>query len=171
MRYLASAVALTMVAVASPGSAGPEKVTLPPASKRQVFLGAVDRPDVKQVREIFTSLETTKAVRPDQPLPDGAVLTMEIYAANVDDKGELVKDASGRLSKGELTAVFVMEKRAGWGTEYPKDIRNGEWEYAQFTPDGKPGPADTKACFLCHKPQAEQDYIFSFPKLLGSSAR
>ena len=27
-----------------------------------------------------------------------------------------------------------MEKRKGWGTEYPDNIRNGEWEYQAFTP-------------------------------------
>jgi plastocyanin len=48
-----------------------------------------------------------------------------------------VKDAGGRFQKGDLVAYTVMEKRAGWGTEYADDIRNGEWEYAVFGADGK----------------------------------
>jgi len=28
-----------------------------------------------------------------------------------------------------------MEKRAGWGAEYPADLRNGEWEFSMFKPD------------------------------------
>jgi hypothetical protein len=64
MRCLSIAVAVSMLAVASPGSAGPEKVTLPPASTRQVLLGAADGPVVKQLRDVFTSLQTRKATRP-----------------------------------------------------------------------------------------------------------
>ncbi|MGH7374119.1 MAG: cytochrome P460 family protein [Candidatus Rokuibacteriota bacterium] len=166
MRPIAIALALASIAIASPGSAGPEKVGLPAPAKRQVFLGTVDRPDVKQVREVFASLDTVNAARPGQMLPGGSVLTMDIYAAKLDEKGEPLKDAAGRLTKGSLTAVFVMEKRAGWGAEYPVELRNGEWEYARFDAAGKPGPADTRACLQCHKPKADQDYVFSMPKLL-----
>ena len=41
-----------------------------------------------------------------------------------------------------------MEKRGGWGTEYPEDIRNGEWEYQAFTAERKPNEkANLTACF------------------------
>lgn len=59
-----------------------------------------------------------------------------------------------------MIAVTVMEKRAGWGAEYPADLRNGEWEYARFTPDGKLNTgANDKACFQCHKPHEKQDFV------------
>ena len=46
-----------------------------------------------------------------------------------------------------------MEKRTGWGTEYPDDIRNGEWEYQAFKADKSPNTAaNLTACFNCHKP-------------------
>jgi hypothetical protein len=61
-----------------------------------------------------------------------------------------------------------MEKRAGWGAEYPDDMRNGEWEYARFTADGRTGPADTRPCLACHKPKASQDYVFSAEQLIGA---
>jgi len=35
-----------------------------------------------------------------------------------------------------------MEKRTGWGRDYPDALRNGEWEYRVFTADKKP---DTKS--------------------------
>jgi hypothetical protein len=93
---------------------------------------------------------------------------MEIYAARTADRGEPLRDGNGRLVRGDLTAVFVMEKRAGWGAEYPDDLRNGEWEYARFTADGRSGPADTRACLGCHKPKAAHDYVFSSEKLIGA---
>jgi len=58
----------------------------------------------------------------------------------------------------------VMEKRAGWGADYPADWpRNGEWEYSAFTADGLPNAkanANNKACFTCHLPHAD-------PRLAG----
>jgi len=169
MRVLALALGLALLVFTAPGSAGPDKVQMPAPAKRQVFLGRVDRPDVKQVREVFSSIDTIKAAKPGQMLPSGSVLTMDIYATKLDGKGEPLKDEAGRLVKDKLTAVFVMEKRAGWGAEYSEALRNGEWEYARFTADGRPGPADTTACFQCHKPKADQDYVFSMPKLSGAA--
>ena len=65
-----------------------------------------------------------------------------------------------------------MEKQRGWGADYPADWpRNGEWEYAVFTPDGRPnekGNANNKACFTCHLPHAKQDFVISLAKLNGT---
>jgi hypothetical protein len=59
-----------------------------------------------------------------------------------------------------------MEKRAGWGAEYPDDIRNGEWEYQAFKADKTPNDkAVLKNCFTCHKPYDKQDFVFSFDKM------
>jgi hypothetical protein len=61
-----------------------------------------------------------------------------------------------------LTGIFVMDKQAGWGAEYPDDIRNGEWEYARFTPEAQRHPnADTTPCFQCHKFVSGQDFVFT----------
>lgn len=62
-----------------------------------------------------------------------------------------------------------MEKRTGWGTEYPEHLRNGEWKYARFGSDGKPpATVDTKPCFECHKPMSGQDFVFTFPQLVAA---
>jgi len=91
------------------------------------------------------------------------------FKARVNDKGELVKDPNGRLVKGELDRISVMEKRAGWGAEYPENIRNGEWEYALFRADGaRNETANVKACFECHKPKGSQDFIFKTEELKAS---
>ena len=83
-----------------------------------------------------------------------------------DDKGELVKDPNGRLVKGNLDRIGAMEKRAGWGSEYPDEMRNGEWECALFGPDGtRNEQANLKACFECHKPNSGKDVGFTFDKL------
>ena len=86
-------------------------------------------------------------------MPDGTVLTLVQYRAKLGADGNPEKDANGRFIKGDLVAYTVMEKRKGWGTEYPDDIRNGEWEYQAFTAAKQPNPnAKLVACFECHKP-------------------
>ncbi len=45
-----------------------------------------------------------------------------------------MKGPDGRFVKGDVIAYAVMELRTGWGTEYPAEWRNGEWEYASFPP-------------------------------------
>jgi hypothetical protein len=94
---------------------------------------------------------------------------MEVYQAKLNPAGEPLKDANGCFLKGELTGIFVMENRIGWGAEYPNDLRNGEWEYARCGPDGKaPANVDTKPCFQWHKPMSGQDFVFTFLQLVGA---
>jgi plastocyanin len=82
-----------------------------------------------------------------------------------------VKDARGRFRKGDMIAAAVMEKRAGWGTEYPADLRNGDWEYAVFSPAGVLNEkANYKACFECHKPHEKQDFVISLAALRGEAS-
>lgn len=62
-----------------------------------------------------------------------------------------------------------MEKRAGWGVEYPEDIRNDEWEYALFRAAGSRNEqANIKARFQCHKPKSAQDVVFTFSQLVSA---
>jgi plastocyanin len=64
-----------------------------------------------------------------------------------------------------------MEKRAGWGAEYPAEWRNGEWEYAAFNAAGVLNDkANYKACFECHKPHEKQDFVISQAALRSVSA-
>jgi hypothetical protein len=165
----ASAIALLLLATAS--SAGPEKVAFPVGYKtNQVLYTTVDRSDNKTVRDLYASREAVQMARAGQPLPSGSVITMEVYKARIDDKGAPLQDANGRFMKDALTGIFVMEKRTGWGTEYADDLRNSEWEYARFTPDGKPfEKGDTTACLQCHKPMSGQDFVFTMPQLIGAS--
>jgi Cytochrome P460 len=165
-RLLLVFVAMLLLVVTST-IAGPEKIVFPSSYKSHVRYATVDRPDNKTVREVYISPESAKAVNPGEPLPHGTVITMEVYRARVDEKGDPVKDAAGRFIKGDLTGIFVMAKQADWGADYPDDLRNGEWEYARFTPEGQPhANADTTPCFQCHKPLSGQDFVFTQPQLL-----
>src|SRR4029078_6797631 len=117
-----------------------------------VLYTTVDRPDNKQYRELYSTPEAIAALKAGQPIPSGTVLTLVQYKAVLNAAGDPEKDANGRFMKGDLIGYAVMEKRTGWGTEYPDEIRNGEWEYQAFKADKTVN--DKAAQELLHLPQA-----------------
>ena len=162
-----SVAALAAVSLTVAVRAGGDKVVFPENYAKGVLYTTVDRPDNKQYRELYTSKAAIDAVKAGQPIPDGTVITMVNYKAKLNAAGEPEKDANGRFIKtDELAGIAVMEKRAGWGAEYPDDVRNGEWEYQAFKADKTVNDkANLKACFTCHKPLDKQDFVFSFDKM------
>jgi plastocyanin len=159
---------LSAFAVSTAAVAGPEKISFPQDYLKGLLYQTLDRPDSKQYRELYTQAEVVDAVRKGRPIPHGAVITLVQWSVQVDDKGVPLKDANGRFIKKDIIAHTVMEKRAGWGAEYGPEMRNGEWEYAAFTADGRPNEkanANAKACFTCHLPHAKQDFVISLAKL------
>ncbi len=163
-------VAVTVAALVVPSAAGPDKVKFPANWKDHVLYSVVDRHDTKQYRELYASTQAAvDAMKAGKALPGGTVLTLVQYKAQVDAAGAPVKDPKGRFVKGDLIALTVMEKRAGWGAEYPAEWRNGEWEYAAFNPAGVLNEkANYKACFECHKPHEKMDYVISLAALRGA---
>ena len=165
---LAVAASCGALAAAMQVKAGGEKVSFPEGFEKGVMYATLDRYDIKQFRELYANKEAVDAVRAGRPIPSGTVLTLVQYKARVDAQGNLLKDAKGRFMKGDLIAYAVMEKRTGWGTEYGDDIRNGEWEYSVFGADGKfNDKANYKACFQCHKPHDQIDFVISYPAMAG----
>ena len=160
-----AAAAISQVLVAP----GPNKLAFPENWSKASLYATVDRPDTKQYREFYTSAEALAAVRAGKPIPDGTVLTLAAYAAQLDAAGNPVKDANGRFIKDKLVAVNSMQKGKGWGDDIPVAIRNGDWVYQSFTPDGKVNDkANLTSCYQCHLPFAKDDYLTNLAKLNGS---
>ena len=154
------------LAIAMQARAGGDKVAFPADYAQGVLFTTVDRADNKQFREFYGSAAALDAAKKGQSLPSGTVLTMVQYAAKLDAQGNPEKDANGRFIKTNIVAYTVMEKRTGWGTEYPDNVRNGEWEYQAFKADKTPNTAaNLTACFNCHKPLDKQDFVFTYDKL------
>ena len=124
-----------------------------------------DRVPKKQVVEVFANQVAVDSARGAATMADGSVLVMEVYKAAVDAQGEAKKMDNGRFEKGDLAAIVVMEKQAGWGAAYADEIRNGDWEYAKFKANGEASGDDTKACFECHKPLETSNFVFTFAEL------
>ncbi len=136
-----------------------------------VLYMTLDRPDNKQYRELYTSPAAIEAAKNGQPMPSGTVITLVQYAAKLDASGNPEKGADGRFIKNNLIGYTVMEKRTGWGTEYPDTMRNGEWEYQAFKADRTPNTAaKLEACFNCHKPiDASKDFLFSYDRMKAAA--
>ena len=151
--------------------AGGDLVAFPEGFEKGVLYATIDRFDIKQFRELWANKAAVDAVRSGMPIPSGTVLTLVQFRARVDAKEVPVKGPDGRFVKdGGPIAFTVMEKRTGWGTEYPPEWRNGEWEYQAFTVDKKPNPkANLKACFECHKPHEKLDFVMSLASLSGTA--
>ena len=173
-----AAAALTSISaalVAVTAQAGGDKVAFPENYASGALYTTVDRADNKQYRELYVSpAAAIEAAKKGEPLPSGTVITLVQYAAKLGADGNPEKDANGRFIKGNLLAYTVMEKRTGWGTEYPDNVRNGEWEYQAFKADKTVNDkAKLANCFTCHKPLDKQDFVFSFDaiKAAGSKPR
>ncbi len=87
MKRLIPVLATALLLVASSAMAGPEKVAFPPYQNHVLYTVA-DRPDIKEVRDVYANPEAFKMARAGQPLPSGTVLTFVHFKARVDDKGE-----------------------------------------------------------------------------------
>jgi len=106
----------------------------------------------RQIRKVWGN-NIAASVSPGQTFnfPYGSVILFESYTVKEDSAGEPVLDENGRFIPVNLTTLFVMRKERGFGEDY-KQIRNGEWEYVAYRPDGSYSnpPSATGACALCH---------------------
>jgi len=163
---MATSAAVTL-AILGPVSAGGDKIAFPESYASGVMYMTFDGAANKTFRELYTSPAAFAAAKQGEPLPSGTVITMVQYAAKLDASGNPEKDANGRFIKTDtIVGYAVMEKRVGWGTEYPDNVRNGEWEYQAFKADKTVNTgAKLGACFECHKPHDKQDFVFSYEKL------
>jgi Cytochrome P460 len=129
-------------AVASQARASRELVKFPARYADDVHYATVTRGGIRE--EIFATSAAIETAKKGQALPSGTVITMEDYR------------------DGKLFRYIVMEKRAGWGAEYPPEQRNGEWEFQAFNADKTVNEAENVArCFSCHKSQSAQDFVFT----------
>lgn len=130
-------------------------------------LYTLDNNQNRQIRVIWAN-DVAQTVDSTQPwnFPYGSVLVFEDYAPQLDDAGDPVLDANGRFIPTNLRTVFVMKKDHGFGTEYGV-IRNGEWEYVSYNPDGTYAtpPAGSGTCAVCHMTGSSQPLTAKLPAM------
>ncbi|HET6465202.1 MAG TPA: cytochrome P460 family protein [Nitrospiria bacterium] len=122
------------------------------------FLTAVQRPDIKQVRDLYVNSTGERTARGEEFL-NGTVFVMENYKARENPDGTLAKGSDGNLVKGELAKIFVMAKGKGWGQDVSDNAKTGWWVYSAYGPDGKPSAEDFIKCRSCHFPLGQKDFV------------
>ena len=160
-----------MIGLVSSSHAGPERIALPEEYRASfVHVKTLDKrdqdPDV--VRQIFLDPKAALVAQPGAPLPEGTRLVMVDQFAAVDANGTTIIDRDGRMvPTGKLKKIFVSEKQTGFGDEYSEDLRNGDWEYSVFMPDGSRWPdVNFDKCRECHLQAQHTDFTFSvFPNM------
>lgn len=153
-------------AIATTAFAAEERIAFPGDYKSFNNYLSLDRTgNEDQIIRLFANSIASKGPDAEGKLPEGSVLVGEIYKAKVDKDGKPVESTLGRRLRSELKAIAVMEKRAGWGATIPEEFRNGDWDFALFSPDGKRLNKDLNGCRSCHAPYAETDHLFSYEHL------
>jgi hypothetical protein len=162
--------ALAVLSAIAPVGAGADKVAFPADYAKGVMYASHDLIDAKEFREFYITSTALDAVRKDQSLPSGTVITLARYNVQLDARGNPVKNDNGRFIKTNLKAFRVMEKRVGWGSEYAPSKRNGEWEYQAFLVDGKVDErANLDSCFRCHKSGDSVNFMFTAAQLKSAA--
>ena len=106
----------------------------------------------------YANTVALRAAKAGQPLPSGSILIQASYQTQ--------KDASGQEVPGAIQSYSAMESRNGWGAAIPVLLRNGDWDYALFTAEGKRRDQLNQApCLACHKPQEANSFVFTLDRL------
>lgn len=134
------------------------------------FLSAVQRPDVKQVREIYVNATGYNA-KAGQPFSHGTTFVMENWAVQVDAAGNPVTGADGKLVKDKLLRVFVMSKGEGFGSAAIPELRNGDWAYAAYDAAGAKTADPLGACRACHLPLANKDFVHRYDEFFAARSK
>jgi cytochrome c553 len=139
------------------GPAIPSRMTMPAKFPAGFTVYQTENEDGTITRRYANSI-ALKAAKAGQSLPNGSILFQVSYKAE--------KDSSGKEVAGAVQSYSAMESRAGWGNGIPLLLRNGDWDYAVFAPDGtRRDQLNQAPCMACHKPQEANSFVFTLEKL------
>jgi len=126
------------------------------------FVKTIDKPS-GHVREIYMN-PTGQSATKGEGFPSATQSVMEIYVARKNAAGDPLLDDNGRMIKGSLEKIFVMEKGDGWGQAQPAGtIDNGDWVYAAYLADGVTAATDDfSGCRGCHAPLVDADFVHRY---------
>jgi cytochrome c553 len=129
-------------------------------------------PDRNQVRLYYANPAAVKAAREGKPMPNGSMFFVEVYAPKLDDAKKPVMGGDGFFVPDKLLFYTSMAMEAGWGKDIPEILRNGDWNYAVFNLDMTQRAAANQAeCLACHKPFANDSYLFTLKQLAAAAKK
>lgn len=128
--------------------AEPTPVRFPATLDGLVHFTTVRRGEVTE--HMLTSPEAIAAAQAGQEMPDGTQVILADYR------------------DGALYRYFVMEKGAGWGTQYAGANATDDWQWQWYWPDGTiNADENTERCRACHAGRESQNYMFTYRDLMA----
>ncbi|GGA00935.1 cytochrome P460 family protein [Dyella caseinilytica] len=110
---------------------------------------------LNDIRAILGNDIAVKAYREGKlPLPDGAIIARLAWAYGPSDVNNKAFGRTQSFVPGAPTNVQFMVKNS---RAYAS---TGGWGFVQFE-NGKPDHIDVQACFACHTPVKDRDYVFT----------
>jgi hypothetical protein len=119
-----------------------------------------DSADAKTVIVVYGNAAAASAKGGTYPY--GSVIAMETWSTLQDAQKNVLLDGTGHFHKDKVTGLHVMRKEHGFGEAY-RENRTGEWEYAEYRPDGTyiTPPAASAKCASCHVKAGEaKDFVY-----------
>ena len=118
------------------------RVKFPENLDQLVHYATVKRGDVTE--HILTTREALEAIKSGRPVPNGTHFVLADYR------------------DGKIHRYFVIEKDAGWGSDYDARRRTGDMQFQWFWPDKTINTSENTArCQSCHQSQQNSEYLFT----------
>ncbi len=143
-----------------------KRVTLPTNLSGFTHYMTFNHKGRKQLRKVYANRVALEAAKAGRQLPDGSVIVVEAFKAKLGPDKKPIVGADGFYVSVGRAGFTAMERQAGWGDDFPDMIRNGNWHYGVFKADRSARPGINQAiCLACHKPLANDSYLFSIKAL------
>lgn len=175
IRVIAGLAAVVFLAVGAWTSSADDKASAIefPANYRTNMVNylSLDRTqNADQIIRLFAPRAALEAAKGGSgELPNGTVIVAEVYKAKLDGDGDAVESALGRRIRAKFAAVAVMQKEAGWGAQFPEELRNGDWDFAIFSPKGERlVKKDLNKCRSCHAPLKDTQHLYSLEHMVAN---
>lgn len=110
---------------------------------------------LQDIRAILGNDLAVKAYREGKlPFPDGAIIARIAWAYVPSEQNNRAFGHAQSFVAGSPTNIQFMLK------DSRKYAATGGWGFTQFN-DGKPAHVDAQACFACHTPVKDRDFVFT----------
>ena len=163
MRKFLTAVAVVTVLLTPAAHSSDALVKLPEnyatTYTNYLSLDRVQNPD--QIIRLFANDIAMQGPGENGELPYGSILVAEVFKAKKDAEGNIIESTLGRRIRDKMALIAIMQKEQGWGAEQPDGLKNGDWAFAAFKPDGSESGKVMAECRACHSPLAATDHLFS----------
>ena len=157
----------TVMVLTTPSAAEEDRIKFP-AGYQQKFINYLNLDRFQnddQIIHLYANKTAVDGVKATGEFPNGSILIGEVYKAKKDADGEVIESLLGQRIRGDLALIAVMEKQDGWGDDFSEDLKNGDWDFAAFKPDGSRAKKDLNACRACHAAMADVKHVFSYEHL------